>query len=88
MRSKIGIPKPPKLLLARLIPSSKIAHASDTPLALPVLVVGIAADLISVSLLHTAEQRLNRNALAGDGQGSIYAPSGGLSERVSARGFV
>lgn len=39
------------------------------------LVVGFAADLISVSLLHTAEQQLDRNALAGDGQGTIDALS-------------
>jgi len=50
------------MLLERQIPSSKIVHASTYPLASTVLVVGFAADLVSVSLLHTAEQQLNRNA--------------------------
>lgn len=66
--------KTPKLLLAHVIPSYKIDHALTHPLALPVLVVGFAADRISVSLLHTAERQFQRNSLTGNGQGFIYAP--------------
>lgn len=66
--------KTPKLLLVHLIPSYKIDPALTHPLALPVLVVGFAADRISVSLLHTAERQFQRNSLTGNGQGFIYAP--------------
>lgn len=50
------VTKTPKLLLEPLMPLCKINHATAHLLAWPMLVVGFAADRISVLLLNIADR--------------------------------